>query len=123
MSTRLPADPQPTPSEAVHGVLRPDAVGSATMRRKLARQAAERDRATAPVVTHDQAPAEGGGALADLRAWAVAKQAETAAAAQQAPTGGGAPAPPSFGATMRMYVLMGFGMSLAFAVVRAVLGG
>jgi hypothetical protein len=102
--------PLSTESERVHGKLDADRVGSKAMRKKLAADAAETDRAKAPVaVPEPPAPAP----------WPPQQQMAQWQQ-QQPPPQYGQPVP--FGQLMKTYFLMGVGMSLAFIVVRLVLG-
>lgn len=98
-------------SERVHGKLDADRVGSKAMRKKLAADAAEADRAKAPVaVPEPPAP----------QPWAQQQQQMAQWQQQQPPPQYGQPVP--FGQLMKTYFLMGLGMSLAFIFVRLLLG-
>ena len=103
-------------SERVHGALRPSDVASKAMRRKLTADQVDRDRAHAPAVVQPPPPPP------PPHAALAHAQARLAAAFQPPPPPPLQGAPPTFGQTMGTMVLLGFGMSLAFAVVRAVLG-
>lgn len=102
---------EPTESERVHGKINAERVVSKAMKRKLRAEEVERDAATAPVYVapppSEPAPLPPQYQQQQMQQW------------QQAPQYG---QPVSFGQTMKQAALMGFGMSLAFILVRAVLG-